>query len=296
MLVLRLVYNSDLDFVGEIQELRSILKKKDIKIGIVESVELDSHIIKILCDDNSYNERVKEIINLYISNVLYKIVLEEYKEKEMFDYLTENYFFLKQDEIIEIEELVMKILLGNESLNFDNLVYCMNKINSIIDKIKSCLEENSEININGFIRFRMKELREDIENIIDKVIESYMVEKEYKEFIKLLKYFVEIQESKIEEVNIVIDEGGNYSIIDSNKNDIFNEFMKELIECKVDGDVKMEDIIISGLITNAPQRVIIHGKQNCINKEFIDTIENVFENKVNFCNGCTLCVEKQVKL
>ncbi len=296
MLVLRLVYNSDLDFVGEIQELRSILKKKDIKIGIVESVELDSHIIKILCDDNSYNERVKEIINLYISNVLYKIVLEEYKEKEMFDYLTENYFFLKQDEIIEVEELVMKILLGNESLNFDNLVYCMNKINSIIDKIKSCLEENSEININGFIRFRMKELREDIENIIDKVIESYMVEKEYKEFIKLLKYFVEIQESKIEEVNIVIDEGGNYSIIDSNKNDIFNEFMKELIECKVDGDVKMEDIIISGLITNAPQRVIIHGKQNCINKEFIDTIENVFENKVNFCNGCTLCVEKQVKL
>lgn len=296
MLVLRLVYNSDLDFVGEIQELRSILKKKDIKIGIVESVELDSHIIKILCDDNSYNERVKEIINLYISNVLYKIVLEEYKEKEMFDYLTENYFFLKQDEIIEVEELIMKILLGNESLNFDNLVYCMNKINSIIDKIKSCLEENSEININGFIRFRMKELREDIENIIDKVIESYMVEKEYKEFIKLLKYFVEIQESKIEEVNIVIDEGGNYSIIDSNKNDIFNEFMKELIECKVDGDVKMEDIIISGLITNAPQRVIIHGKQNCINKEFIDTIENVFENKVNFCNGCTLCVEKQVKL
>lgn len=296
MLVLRLVYNSDLDCVGEIQELRSVLKKKDIKIGIVESVELDNHIIKILCDDNSFNERVKEIINLYISNVLYKIVLEEYKEKEMFDYLTENYFFLKQDEIIEVEEKIMQILLGNEALNFDNLIYCMNKINSIIEKIKNCLEENSEININGFIRFRMKELREDIEDIIDKVIESYMVEKEYKEFIKLLKYFVEIQESKIEEVNIVIEEGGNYLIIDRNKNDIFKEFMKELIECKVDSDVKMEDIIISGLITNAPKRVIIHGKKNCNNKEFMDTIESVFENKVYFCNECILCVEKQVKL
>ena len=295
MLVLRLVYNSDLDFVGEIQELRSILKKKDIKIGIVESVELDSHIIKILCDDNSYNERVKEIINLYISNVLYKIVLEEYKEKEMFDYLTENYFFLKQDEIIEIEDQIMKVLFHNDSISFDNLIYCLNKINNIIEKIKVCLEENSEININGFIRFRMKELREDIESIIDKVIETYMVEKEYKEFIKLLKYFVEIQESKIEEVNIIIDEAGNYSIVDINKKDIFNEFMKELIECKVDSDVKMEDVIISGLITNAPKSVIIHGKENCINKEFMDTIENVFENKVSFCKGCTLCVEKQVK-
>ena len=296
MLVLKLVYNSELDFVNEIQELRIVLKKKDIRIGVVESVELNNHIIKILCDDNSYNERVKDIINLYISNILYKVVLNEYKEKELLDYLTENYFFLKQEEIMEVEDEVMKTFLENKSLNFDNLIYCLNKVNNIIEKIKSCLEENSEINIDGFIRFRMKELREDIEDIIDKVIESYMVEKEYKEFIKLLKYFVEIQESKIEEINIIIGESGNYSIIDRNKKDIFSEFMKDLIECKLDSDVKMEDIIISGLITNSPKKVIIHGKSNCLNKEFIDTIENVFENKVSFCNGCMLCTEKQVKL
>ncbi len=296
MLVLKLVYNSELDFVNEIQELRLVLKKKDIRIGVVESVELNNHIIKILCDDNSYSERVKDIINLYISNILYKVVLNEYKEKELLDYLTENYFFLKQEEIMEVEDEVMKTFLENKSLNFDNLIYCLNKVNNIIEKIKSCLEENSEINIDGFIRFRMKELREDIEDIIDKVIESYMVEKEYKEFIKLLKYFVEIQESKIEEINIIISESGNYSIIDRNKKDIFNEFMKDLIECKLDSDVKMEDIIISGLITNSPKKVIIHGKGNCLNKEFIDTIENVFENKVSFCNGCMLCTEKQVKL
>ena len=296
MLVLKLVYNSELDFVNEIQELRIVLKKKDIRIGVVESVELNNHIIKILCDDNSYNERVKDIINLYISNILYKVVLNEYKEKELLDYLTENYFFLKQEEIMEVEDEVMKTFLENKSLNFDNLIYCLNKVNNIIEKIKSCLEENSEINIDGFIRFRMKELREDIEDIIDKVIESYMVEKEYKEFIKLVKYFVEIQESKIEEINIIIGESGNYSIMDRNKKDIFNEFMKDLIECKLDSDVKMEDIIISGLITNSPKKVIIHGKSNCLNKEFIDTIENVFENKVSFCNGCMLCTEKQVKL
>lgn len=67
-------------------------------------------------------------------------------------------------------------------------------------KIKTCLEENEEINIQGFITFRMKELREDIEEIIDKVVEEYMVEKEYREFVKLLKYFVDIQESKIEKL------------------------------------------------------------------------------------------------
>ncbi len=37
-----------------------------------------------------------------------------------------------------------------------------------------------------------------------------MVEKEYNEFIKLLKYFVDVQENKIDEVNIIIDKLGNY--------------------------------------------------------------------------------------
>ena len=295
MLILKLVYKSDLDFVNEIVELRNILKKKDIKIGIVESVELESHIIKILCDDNNYNNRIKEIIILYISNILYNIVLKEYKEKELFDYLTENYFFLRQEEIIEIEDNITKVFNGEDSIKSDNLIYCMNKTNSILEKIKECLEENDEININGFIRFRMKELREDIENIVDKVIEGYMVEKEYKEFIKLLKYFIEIQESKMDLVNIIIKEDGDYILIDKENNNVFNEFMKELIQCKIDEEAKMEDIIISGLITNAPKKVIIHGRKNCKNKEFIDTIESVFENKVIFCNGCSLCSEKKVK-
>ncbi|GAB6170400.1 putative sporulation protein YtxC [Clostridium carnis] len=295
MLVLKLVYNDDLDFIREIQDLRTILKKKNITIGVVESVELDSHIVKILCDDDSYTEKVKDIIDLYISNILYKIVIDKYKEKEMFDFLIDNYFFLKQDEIIEVEEEIMKVLLCEEALKCDSLIYCMNKMNSVVEKIKDCLEENSEININGFIRFRMRELREDIENIIDKVVENYMVEKEYKEFVKLLKYFVEIQESKIDEVDIIISEGGSYLLKDKLGNDIFNEFMKELVECRIDTDAKMEDIIISGLITNAPKSVIIHGENNCLNKEFLETITNVFGERVHFCKGCSLCNIKQIK-
>lgn len=296
MLVLKLVYKDDFSFIREIQDLKEILKKKNITIGVVESKECDTHIIKILCDDDSYNDRVKNLINLYISNILYKIVIDKYKEREMFDFIIDTYFFLKHDEIIEVEEQIMNVLKCDESLKDEKLVYCMNKMNNIIEKIKDCIEENDEMNINGFITFRMKELREDIEQIIDKVIESYMVEKEYKEFVKLLKYFVDIQESKIEEVDILLKEGGGYSIRDNNGNDIFNEFIKELADCRVDADANVEDVIISGLITNAPKVVIIHGRENCINKEFLETISNVFGNRALFCDGCSLCRKVSIKV
>lgn len=296
MLVLKLVYKDDLDFITELQELRMMLKEKGIIIGLVESAQLDTQIVKIMCNEELYNDKIENLIHLYISNILYKIVIQKYKEREMFDYLIENYFFLKQDEILQVEDQIMKVLYCQDTVGKDSLIFCMNKINDITEKIKECLEENNEININGFITFRMKELREDIEAIIDKVVENYMVEKEYKEFVKLLKYFVDIQESKIEEVDIFINENGSYIIKDGDGNDIFVEFMKELTECKADTDANVEDIIISGLITNAPKSVVIHKKQYCRNREFLDTILNVFENKVIFCDKCVYCTEAKIKI
>lgn len=296
MLVMKLVHNDDIDLVNELQELREVLKKKNIIIGLVESGEGPSYLIKIMCDEDCYNEKVKRIIYLYISNILYNIVIEKYRKKELFNFLTDTYFFLKQEEIIEVEEMIMKVLRSEENLKDEKMIYCISKINSIIEKIKTCLEENEEINIKGFITFRMKELREDIEDIIDKVVEEYMVEKEYREFVKLLKYFVDIQESKIDKINIYIHDGGGYILKDGNGNDIFSEFMKELSECRIDTEAKIEDIIISGLITNAPKQVIIHHKENCLNIEFIETIVNVFGDRVFYCGGCTNCLSSQIKV
>lgn len=296
MLVMKIVHNDEIDLVHELQELREILKKKNITIGLVESGEGSSHLIKVMCNEECYNEKIKRMIYLYISNILYNIVIEKYREKELFNFLTETYFFLKQEEILEVEEMIIKVLRSEENLKDEKMIFCISKINSIIEKIKTCLEENEEINIKGFITFRMKELREDIEEIIDKVVEEYMVEKEYKEFVKLLKYFVDIQESKIEKINIYIHEGGGYELKDGYGNDIFNEFMKELSECKIDTEAKIEDIIISGLITNAPKQVIIHHKENCLNAEFIETIVNVFGDRVFYCTGCTNCETSKLKV
>ena len=58
----------------------------------------------------------------------------------------------------------------------------------------------------------------------------------------------------------------------------------------------MEDIIISGLITNSPKILKIHGKEYCNNKEFLETIAKVFENKVIYCENCELCKKKEIKL
>ena len=286
MLILKLAYNEELTFGRDLQELRESLKKRNITIGLVESIEGKTHIIKVICDENSYSEEIKDIINLYVSNILYRIVIENYRQKEMLEFLIDNYFFLKQDEILEIEESVLDVLNCREKNHDEKSIYCLNIVNSIIEKIRDCICEKQEINVDGFITFRMRKLREDIEKIIDKVVEKYMVDKEYEEFVKLLKYFVDIQECKIEEIKIYIDERNNYIVKDGFGKDLYKDFVVQLAGDVSNLNINVEDILISGLITSSPRKITIYGTDNCSNKEFINTINSVFGDKVESYGQC----------
>jgi putative sporulation protein YtxC len=296
MLLLTVVYEDECGLISEISQIKNYFKLKNIVIGISESITGNTHFIKIFCSDEDYNKKTVNTFNLYMANVLYKIVISEFYNKEMYNFLSDTYFFLKHEELNDVGQLSLKALKGEGAIIDESNVYCINRKNGMIDKIVQCIEENNEININGFITFRMKELREDLESIVDKVVERYMVEKEYSEFIKLLKYFVEVQESKIDEVNIVIDKEGNYEVKDSEGKDMLNDFLSDLSESRISSNTNMDDIIISGLITNAPEIIKIHCVENCKNKELIETIKNVFGERAQFCNDCDICIKVKEKV
>lgn len=296
MLLLKIIYEGDSIVVDELQGLKAYYKEKGIVLGISESIDGNTHFIKILCDDGIFTDKLKSDIQLRFSNILYKIVVNIYKNKELYEFLTDTYFFLRSDEIPELSERILRGLIGEESITCDSSIYCLNRKNNIINKIKSCIEESDEINIDGFITFRMKELLENFQNIVDKIVEVYLVEKEYNEFVKLLKYFVEVQDSKIEELNILIDEKGIYSLKDKLGKDLMDEFANEILGSKMGTTVNMEDMIISGLITSSPEKIIIHGITNSLNKEFIETIKNVFTDRVHICKGCALCKKSEIKI
>ena len=290
MLLLTIIHHKfKEDVAEEICKLKEYFKSQNIIIGISESIEDDTHFIKIFCNDLDYNNKLINMFNIFMANILYGIVIDEFYKKEMQNFLADTYFFLKYEEIVEVTALGAKALKSEGAILDESMVYCINRKNSITEKITKCIEENREINIKGFITFRMKEFREDLESIIDKVVEHYMAEKEYNEFIKLLKYFVEIQDSKIDEVNIIFKENGDYLIQDNNGEDIFSILTSELSEAKYTGTVSVEDMLISGLITNCPKKINIHCSYNCVNSELLETIRNVFLDRVVFCNKCEMC-------
>lgn len=290
MLLLTVVYNSSMEcIIDDIEDTKKYFEHKKVNLGISESIIEDTHFIKIFCSDDNLSPSNMKMFNLHVANILYKVVIMEFCKKEINNFLSETYFFLRYDEIKQLKPRIQEALQNDGVISDPNMVYCTNRKNSIIDKITKCIEENNEINIGGFLTFRTKELRVDLEHIVDKVVEEYMVEKEYNEFIKLLKYFVDVQESKVDEVNILVEKNGNYSLRDEDGNDLMGNLMLDLPQVKFDCKENQEELIISTLITSAPKKVIIHCVEHCKNKELIQTISKVFVNRVYYCDECAAC-------
>ena len=74
----------------------------------------------------------------------------------------------------------------------------------MLHKLLEYLQENNVIILDGFLDFRLKKYIGRLENAVDNAIDEYLMEKEYNEFIKLLQYFVNLQESKRNLINLVI--------------------------------------------------------------------------------------------
>lgn len=296
MVLVKAIYDGEEDILKNMK--LSIQKMQEHKSYLKIYKESHSKIkfIEVSCEPSYYTPQLKDEILWVVSKTIYNFVIDFFIKKEINYFFDNSYFFIKYDEIEEVKSKVIDILL-NENLCDNSESFFIDKKNKIINKIKSCIEENNEININGFIRFRMKNLFQEIEVIVDRVVEKHMVEKEYNEFIKLLKYFVEVQESKMNEVNIIIDKNGSYIILDENNKDIYDIFLDDLVDFNMSMMTSnKDDLLISGLITNSPKKIVIHGVENALNIEIIETINQVFEDKVNFCYGCSNCLEQLNKL
>lgn len=283
MEVFQLTYLKDSkEIIHGLNKLIQYFKTKNMDIGISESMLDKTHFINIYFSNEYMSEKTFNMFQMHIANILYKVFVENLFDNYIYEFVNDTYFFLDDDEIREIKIKCKEILQCDNLPIDDGNIYYLNEKNDILNKILECVKENNNINIDGFMTFRTKELKDKINSIIEKIVEEHMVEKEYKEFIKLLKYFVNIQESKIDEINIFILEDGSYSIIDKEGNDITEKILGEFLESDLSLEVNKDDVLISGLITYCPKKIVIHNMKNCKNKEVINTIKNVFPKRVFF--------------
>ena len=126
-----------------------------------------------------------------------------------------------------------------------------------------------------------------LDNIVTDSVNQYVVEKEYNEFISLLKLYINSQNSNCNLVHLIYLK--NESILLDENKEIIN-ISKEIFNAKYLSDISFSsnDFTLNSLLTLLPKKIYIHII-DCYVDEFISTLQSIFENRINICEDCSIC-------
>lgn len=250
------------------------------KVGEITFMDCFLHKGNGFSNDESFNA-----IKFSIANCLADIIVEEWEALIIRKIVRDNFYYYSDEEKQLILNKTKNILnpAGIDSYN-QNL-----RKEKIMQRILDYLDLHKSLIVEGFISFRLKDYQKELELIVNSAVDELLMEKEYQEFIRLLKYFVEIQEPRIQKVQIIFKNNGKFSLLDEKDNPIKHECLEGLMIDLLDNEINYEDLLISALITLAPQELVLHKGSEVETNDTITTIEKVFGNRVVICSGCPKC-------
>ena len=221
----------------------------------------------------------KELDTFYtlIADILSSLIINLYEENLIKRIISSNYFYFADIEQRKILDICKNYLycgdLDEVSLRQDSL-----KI-SLIDYFAN----NKSVILDGFINFRINDYIKIIDYIVDLAVNKFVIDREYNEFVDLLKCYINSKESKTSIVHLIYQDQETI-LLDEFKNIISID--DSTLNSKYLSDITF--YALNTLLTLLPEKIYIHVIDN-VQDEFINTIKLIFDNRVYICNDCNLC-------
>jgi len=241
------------------------------------------------------DEDIVYIFKHQISEFIAEHIVRDWEEKLTWKEVNKKGRHIPPADQITIMEKAIDFLKRcntNESLN---LLMNYGRKNKIAHKILDYIYYHDYLVVDGFINFCMRDYLTEIKFAVDLANEELRNEKEYNEFVKLLRYFVDTQPPTVLEVNIMMDKHGRFSLWDGEGIRLDENHVDYYLDDIARGEITLDDMLVSILITIAPRRIVLHNTGKEPRNESVKMIKKVFEKRIKECNGCEHCYERQKK-
>lgn len=157
----------------------------------------------------------------------------------------------------------------------------------VTDELELFLQDNTELNLIGFVTFRLQTYWSELRDAAEYAVDEFVMDKQYQEFISLLRYFVDLQDPKLPLVHLLHETGHEFIVCDERLQPLEHKPVDRIVAEMVEYEMNVEDMVISTLVTIAPKQIVIHTRQPEL--QIIRTIESIFGIRVSVCVGCVSC-------
>jgi putative sporulation protein YtxC len=230
-----------------------------------------------------------EFIRYRISAALSDYILDVNEKTMIQSLMASHYYYRDPKDVEKIEKYALQ-LLNEGDFEEPSINYRINRKNKLFYKIFAYLSEHNSINLDGFVHFRLPDYRKDLMEVVDHAIDEFILDKEYQEFISLLRYFVLVQDPKMEEIH-VCHENNDFQLMHRDFSPVQMEEIALFANGMEDQNIQFEDMIVSTLISASPKKIIMHTKN--VEHNIVNTITQIFEDRITVCSSCDRCVGKQ---
>lgn len=265
-----------------------LLEGRGLKLHIEENPAGKYTFLSCSLTGQGREEDTLALFKNYVADVLSDLIMCKWQKNMLGDIIRENYYYFGEEERRTIFQHALRYLEDYESGETNSIIKIRKK-RRVLSKLREFLSSYNQIVVEGFIRFRLKEYIKELEEAADKAVDDFLMDREYKEFIQLLKYFVDIQDSRTDVVNVVMKPNGSFMLYDGQNRVINSSYLEGFIFDLIDSEINYEDLLISALITIAPREINFHAGKAESPPNTLETIRCIFSNRVVLCKGCQLC-------
>lgn len=251
----------------EIDDIYYSCKKFKIYHNII--VHFKGNNNKLFCKEISYILS-NLIVDIYEDNIINKLILNDY-------------FYFNFQERKQIAQITLEDLYDKEEAEVSK-----DKVFDILYNIfYEYISSHNSMLLKGFVTFRIKPYIDILNRQIDKAVNKFLIQREYNEFVSLLKMYVNSETSKTDIIHLIYS-NSNPILLDKSKNII--KIDDNILSAKYLSDITFSsnDYALNTLLTLLPKKIYIHLIDNNID-EFINTLKLIFENRVIYCNDCYIC-------
>lgn len=195
---------------------------------------------------------------------LSSFIIDKYEAKILKRIINKNYPEIHNVTVAEI------IKLKNEDGRCER--------EKIVENIlKGYFLENKSGNVEGIVNFRLNAYKKNLNDMAEKLVDTYYLNREYDDFVELLRYFISVQSTRAELVYILVNDESMYTVLDESRNDITKQILAELVQPNEIKYATYDDLLISMLISIAPKKIVIKNREKIKNTQLFETVEKVFE-------------------
>ncbi|MHB1654431.1 MAG: sporulation protein YtxC [Desulfitobacteriaceae bacterium] len=270
------------------RQLLELQKQEELPVHI-EEIQQGKHWLieckfELPCGDVSEEQgMITKIHRYYLANALAETILGPW-ERDYVSRLLHGKYRLKKAECQTVLPKALQYLNDQKGLPD----YRVQRKTRLVTQILSSLESNSLFDIEGFLGFRAQEYKADLDKAVSGAVDEYVLEREYLEFIQLLKHFLDTQPPHIDTLHVGICSQGKFHLYNDQGEKVTGIYLDGMTVEEGVQDFSYEDLLVSALIAASPRKVVLHIRYPGY-RDTLQTIRHVFEEKVKDCPGCSLC-------